>query len=1418
MRKFKKLFVFLLSLCCLFTNIMGSSLTTVSAATQVKVELVGNGGTFDISGTGASMTGTEYQHHEEMIDVGSNLSASNITISDPVSSNGWTFIGWEVFDNTDPSKLEFIDGGITTADMHNYTIPNHNILFRACWDTSTGNGGNQGGGNQGGGNQGGGNQTPVTQVMICADGGDFDFTDMSGSGRTNWTYFWVVSGSSLSADGYDISDAYKQGYIFKGWLECTYTIDSTTNMPICTPVANAALLSTVDVLNYTIPTNGTGFIAQYDVDTRTFVDVFFNGNEGTFAFNDDGYAKNDCEVYGNRYLAGSTVAAENPNLTISNPVFWNSNRAFTGWLACEKVKHTEPDGRIWESMEQIAGTSLMTTAEAFAYTIPSKDLYFMAQYAGDDADYYSNVRINGYGAPFTYEEYYWNNNQQQSNIHSTEGWGSYLKEDGTSIATQCKDRFAFKNEPSKSGATFEGWMEFKIETKINKLGNEYEDYILVSQTLLTTNDMLNRVVPSYDVAYVAKWSDMSFDDYYQWINITNVGFSAEPGRFYFEDPAHGITGEYFNGANWGYEKGETLASLGVVVKDPTAIGYIFKGWKVCSVEFTQNGPVFTQLPNTSLITTTDALNYMIPDYNIFFVAEWEKDARPIVNVCFEGNGGEFEVEFNQDKFPATFFGDEYVVGTTAADAGLKISDPVFWEKTRAFVGWEVCQWVEHKDDAGNPWFDMEKVPGTSILTTAQALAYPIPDYEIVFMAKWAGNDDDYYSQVFINGYGVEFTFEEGFWNEQNQQQEFRPVNTEVWGNYLRQDGTSLADQTQDNFKLSSEPSKAAATFEGWLEFKVDITIDENGYWHEEYTLVNDTLYTTAQMLAKKIPVYDVAYVAKWSDVPLKEYFAKETALFLNANKGEIALNVVDENGQQITIKTTASECYYPNCYTVAEGFKMVDWEFVDITKQCAVLTGWTVYSFDSYSFVEMPAGQELNVGDPEVTFVYFDTYTDDNGNSFDRYLGMENARMEFGAISTNNLLAFKGIRNYHYAVANWQEAHTPAPYVIENNVEPTEGTDGSYDKVIYCSKCSEELDRETIITTFTSQTVKVEGSDDSFKADTKSALTEVPSEIADKFETVADVEKALEDTAKTANEKFDDEKVKIEVVDVELKVFNEETNAWEIVDDTNFPENGVTIVLPYPEGINTVNYANFTFEIVHMITSGEKAGQTEVLSPVFKADGIHVTVTSLSPIGIVYQENPKVPVVNKAPSYVAPPVESEHTLANGEEVRMITVEDDSTIYVIGNRNLVPTGASFECENVTSGTQFDAAAKAVAKKFGSVNYKVFDFNLFNAHGQKMSKLNGYVNVSMSIPNGMVTRDGDTIVVYALQNGKLVKCDTAVANGQVTFATNHFSTYILVEINTMTSPKTDDVSMLPMLTMLMFVMFASSVVIMRKKFNS
>ncbi|MDD6032584.1 MAG: hypothetical protein PUC47_03730, partial [Oscillospiraceae bacterium] len=87
------------------------------------------------------------------------------------------------------------------------------------------------------------------------------------------------------------------------------------------------------------------------------------------------------------------------------------------------------------------------------------------------------------------------------------------------------------------------------------------------------------------------------------------------------------------------------------------------------------------------------------------------------------------------------------------------------------------------------------------------------------------------------------------------------------------------------------------------------------------------------------------------------------------------------------------------------------------------------------------------------------------------------------------------------------------------------------------------------------------------------------------------------------------------LLDVELKV-QKADGSWETVTAENFPAEGVEVLLPYPEGTNKDDY---TFVITHLITSGSKAGQTEVLQGTPEADGIRVRFTSLSPVVITYQ-------------------------------------------------------------------------------------------------------------------------------------------------------------------------------------------------------
>ena len=71
---------------------------------------------------------------------------------------------------------------------------------------------------------------------------------------------------------------------------------------------------------------------------------------------------------------------------------------------------------------------------------------------------------------------------------------------------------------------------------------------------------------------------------------------------------------------------------------------------------------------------------------------------------------------------------------------------------------------------------------------------------------------------------------------------------------------------------------------------------------------------------------------------------------------------------------------------------------------------------------------------------------------------------------------------------------------------------------------------------------------------------------------------------------------------------------WVVV--TQMPEGGVDVVVPY-DTINTEAASNDTFTVAHMLTTGENAGQVDIIEDVRKeSDGLHFHVNSLSPFAI----------------------------------------------------------------------------------------------------------------------------------------------------------------------------------------------------------
>lgn len=116
------------------------------------------------------------------------------------------------------------------------------------------------------------------------------------------------------------------------------------------------------------------------------------------------------------------------------------------------------------------------------------------------------------------------------------------------------------------------------------------------------------------------------------------------------------------------------------------------------------------------------------------------------------------------------------------------------------------------------------------------------------------------------------------------------------------------------------------------------------------------------------------------------------------------------------------------------------------------------------------------------------------------------------------------------------------------------------------------------------------------------------------YPTVEDIRKALREKALSGNSPLKKENTNSVLMDVLLKIRNAD-DEWIPADPNDFPEDGVEVLLPYPEGTNRT----YTFVITHMITSGEHAGEIEVLNYRAEADGLRVHFTSMSPVCVAYQ-------------------------------------------------------------------------------------------------------------------------------------------------------------------------------------------------------
>ncbi len=178
---------------------------------------------------------------------------------------------------------------------------------------------------------------------------------------------------------------------------------------------------------------------------------------------------------------------------------------------------------------------------------------------------------------------------------------------------------------------------------------------------------------------------------------------------------------------------------------------------------------------------------------------------------------------------------------------------------------------------------------------------------------------------------------------------------------------------------------------------------------------------------------------------------------------------------------------------------------------------------------------------------------------------------------------------------------------------------------------------------------------------------------------------------------------------------------------------------------------------------------------------------------------------------------TESTIA-GPGNKIIRRLHNGLLQVEGSGDVLPTGAKIFVSNVTTGTVAEAVKNAVQQKLAGVaNYVAYEIDLLDSANNKIHQLDGYVSVTLPIPAGLSVGEGQTLVVYRMEDdGSLTRLKTTVADGKVTFVTNHFSTYVFAVQNTSAiAPTTGDTNANRIFVAMMLLVIGSALLAYESK---
>lgn len=165
-------------------------------------------------------------------------------------------------------------------------------------------------------------------------------------------------------------------------------------------------------------------------------------------------------------------------------------------------------------------------------------------------------------------------------------------------------------------------------------------------------------------------------------------------------------------------------------------GKVFEGW--CGYKKDLDAWAWVKITDADSLTADEMLDYPIPAMGLMFRAKWQGEdldglfPLPTGNDGgIDGNGGSFTVITTSEEYETSGCGDGGIEeGMTFRDMNyVDVINPVHPEGY-AFLGWYPCKNVDG---------DWVKIEDEKLMTSAEMLDWPFPDFSVIFFAQWEGN-------------------------------------------------------------------------------------------------------------------------------------------------------------------------------------------------------------------------------------------------------------------------------------------------------------------------------------------------------------------------------------------------------------------------------------------------------------------------------------------------------------------------------------------------------------------------------------------------------------------------------------------------------------------------------------------------------